>query len=269
MSVNGEETTMRLDRSVGLSLMTVILGLGSGWSMALGGDSAAETALNKKGLTRTGHTFLIEDEKPVLDKMKDVRGIFTSYATAAEKQATVEQMAMQSVQLDQQRAELQANLNMLNQQINASGAARTVRVGRMSVPQNASNNPMLAQKAQMSATLTQIGQTQQALKAQAPQPKDKAALDDDVKKKQEAFKSALSDLRQKVDEVTKKYADLGADETVKKSIDDLVKTSKAKVNLGPSDVFLAGVKELDRAERQFLGKKTPAASKKKTAQTKK
>src|ERR1700722_16383477 len=100
---------MRPDRSFGLSLMILILGLGSNWSTALGGDSAAETALKQKGLTKTGHTFLIEDEKPVLDKMKEVRGIFASYATAAEKQASVEQMAMQSAQLDQQRTELQAN----------------------------------------------------------------------------------------------------------------------------------------------------------------
>jgi hypothetical protein len=257
---------MRPDRSVGLSLaiLILILGLGSSWSTALGGDSAAETALKQKGLTKTGHTFVIEDEKPVLAKMKEVRGIFASYATVAEKQAAVEQMAMQSAELAQQRTELQANLNMLNQQIAASGASRTVRVGRMSVPQTPANNPALAQKAEMTATLAQIGQTQQALKAQTPQPKDKTALDDDVKKKQEAFKAALTDLRQQVDEVTKKYADLGADETVKKAIDDLVKASKAKVNLGPSDTFLAGVKELDKAERQFLGKKAPSASKKKT-----
>ncbi len=115
------------------------------------------------------------------------------------------------------------------------------------------------------SSLAQIGQTQQALKAQAPQPKDKAALLDDVKKKQEAFTTALADLRQQVDEVTKKYADLGADETVKKTIDDMKKAGRVKENLGPSEAFLAGVKALDQAERKFLGKRTPAASKKKTA----
>ena len=117
----------------------------------------------------------------------------------------------------------------------------------------------------MTAALAEIGQAQQSLKAQAIQPKDKTALDTDVKKKEEAFKTALTELRKQVDEVTKKYSELGADETVKKAIDEMKKAGRVKENLGPSDNFLAGVKELDQAERQFLGKRTPAESKKKTA----
>jgi hypothetical protein len=262
---------MKRDRSVGLPMLVIILA--SSCSTAWGGDSAPELALRAKGLTRSGHTFVLEEaEKPVLQKIKEVRGVFATYATAAEKLAAAEQMAMQSVQLEAQRVELQANLNALNQQIAIQGTGMSNSSygrGRYNVRQTAANNPVLAQKAQMTAALAEIGQTQQVMKRQLPQPKEKAALEADVKKKQEDFKSALSDLRQQVDEVTKKYADLGAEETVKKSIDDLVKASKAKVNLGPSDTFLAGVKELDRAERQFLGKKTPAASKKNTAKAKK
>jgi hypothetical protein len=261
---------MRLDRSVGLPLLVLVLASGS--SPALGGDSAAELALKEKGLTRTGHTFVLEEaEKPVLDKMKEVRGVFATYATAAEKLAAAEQMAVQSTQLEAQRVELQANLNALNQQIAIQGTGMpnsSYGRSRYNVRQTAANNPVLAQRAQMTAALAEIGQTQKMLKSQMPQPKEKAALTDDAKKKQEAYKSALADLREKVDEVTKKYTDLGAEEAVKKSLDDLVKASKARVNLGPSDAFLAGVKELDRAERQFLGKKSPAASKK-TAKAKK
>ncbi len=135
---------MSLDRSVGLSLLFLILG--SGWVPTRGADSASEAVLKEKGLTKSGHTFVIEDEKPVLAKMKEVRGIFATYATVAEKQAAAEQVAMQSAQLVQNRAELQANLNMLNQQINASGAARSVRYGRMNIQQTPANNPMLAQE---------------------------------------------------------------------------------------------------------------------------
>ena len=260
---------MMLGRSVGLPLLVLILA--SNGSPARGGDSAAESILKQKGLTKTGHTFIIEDEKPVLAKMKEIRVVFAGYVSVAEKQAAAEQVAMQSAQLEEHRVELQSNLDDLNQQIAIQGTGMSNSSygrGRYNVRQTAANNPVLAEKAQMTAALAEIGQTQKMLKSQMPQPKDKAALDADVKKKQDAFKSALSDLRTQVDEVTRKYADLGADETVKKSIDDLMKASKAKVNLGPSDAFLAGVKELDQAERQFLGKRTPAASKK-TAKSKK
>jgi hypothetical protein len=261
---------MKLGRSVGLPLLVLILA--SNGSPARGGDSAAESALKKKGLTKSGHTFVLEEaEKPVLEKMKEVRGVFATFAAAAEKQAAAEQMAMQSTQLEAQRVELQSNLNALNQQIAIQGTGMpnsSYGRGRYNVRPTAANNPVLAEKAQMTAALAEIGQTQKMLKSQMPQPKDKAALENDVKKKQEALKSALSDLRGQVDEVTRKYADLGADEAVKKPIDELVKSTMAKATLGPSVAFLAGVKELDRAERQFLGKRTPAASKK-TAKSKK
>jgi hypothetical protein len=258
---------MRLDRSIGLPLVIVILG--SCWSPARAGDSAAESALKAKGLTKVGHTFVLEEaEKPVLAKIKEIRGVYASYAAVAEKQAAAEELVMQSAQLDQQRVELQVNLNMLNQQI-ASTPNSSYGRGRYNMPQTPANNPLMAQRAQINATIAEIGQTQRVLKSQAPQPKDKSALDEDVKKKLDVFKLALADLRKDVDEVTKKYTDLGEEATVKKSVDDLVKASKAKVNLGPSDTLLAGMKELDRAERQYLGKKTSAASKKKTAKTKK
>ena len=52
---------MSLNRSVGLSLLFLILG--SGWVRPwcrLG----PEAVLKEKGLTKSGHTFVIEDEKP-------------------------------------------------------------------------------------------------------------------------------------------------------------------------------------------------------------
>ena len=63
-----------------------------------------------------------------------------------------------------------------------------------------------------------------------------------------------------VDRVTKAYAELGAEPPVKKALDDLRKASKAKVDLGPSAAFLAAAKELDQAERRFLGKKATASN---------
>jgi hypothetical protein len=262
---------MRLDRSVGLPLLLFILG--SVGAESRGGDSAAEATLKEKGLAKAGHTWVIEAEKPVLAKMKEIRAIFASYATAAEKQAVAEQVAMQSAQLEEHRVELQSSLDDLNQriveQVTTPQASPFPRQGPNNTPPTAPSNPLIAQRDQIKLQLAEVASTQKALKTQTPPTSNKTALDEDVKKKQEAFKSALSDLRRQVDDVTKKYAELGADQSVKKAIADLMKASKAKVNLGPSDAFLAGVKELDQAERRFLGKKTPSTSKKKTTKSKK
>ena len=259
---------MRPDRLVGIAVLVVALGPARGSAMA--GDSIPEAKLKVKGLTREGRVFVhAEAEKPVVARMREVRGTtFAAFAKAAEKQAAAETVQMQAMQLDQQRLELQANLNLLNQQINAQnssmGGGRYARAAR-SMP-----NPLKAEQQQMTAALNQTTAMQRSVKSQIPSAKDKGIIDDEVKKKAEAFKVDLTELRKMVDEVTKKYADLAADESVKKWIDELQKAGHATMKLGPSEAFARDMKELDQAERQFLGKRTVAHPKKKAvAKTKK
>lgn len=258
---------MRPSRIVGLAL--VIASLGSGRAPALAGDSAAEKALTAKGLTREGRIFVdVEAEKPVLAKIKEVRATsYAAFAAAAEKQAAAEMLQMQSAQLDEQRLELQANLNALNQQISAQNS--TMNYGRYGRMARMMPNPLQAQHQQVQAALNQTNTMQKSVRSQIPSAKDKATIDADVKKKGDTFKTALTELRTMVDDVTKRYAELGNDATVKKSLADLEKTGHAKITLGPSDAFTAGMKELDHAERTFLGKKTAAPAKKKTTKAKK
>jgi hypothetical protein len=266
--IQKKESTMRPHRCVGLPLLFIAVGSVGG--TAAGGDSAAEAALKGKGLTKVGRVFVdVEAEKPVLAKIKEVRASFAGYASLAGKQAASEQYEAQSGHLEEQRVELKANLDDLNQRI-IEQATSTVGNGQQrpgpgnGPPGGAGQaSPLVMQRDQVKSALAEVTVAQKSLKSEAPVVKDKAALDDEVKKKGDAFKSALADLRKMVDEVTKKYADLGADDSVKKPLADLEKAAKAKLKLGPSDAFLAGVKELDQAERRFLGKK-PAATAKKT-----
>ncbi len=250
---------MRPHRLVGLAMLFLTLALGP----AFGGDSAAELALKAKGLTREGRVFVdTAVEKPVLDKMREIRPVFASFVLAAEKQAAAEQLQMQSYMLDEQRAELQANLTLLTQQINAQNASMAgSRYSRMAGSMTA---PLRAQQQQVQAAMNQTTNMQRVTKSQIPSAKDKGAIDEDVKRKGDAFKSALTELRPIVDEATKKYAELNADEKLKKSLGELEKTNHATMKIGPSETFAAAVKELDKAEKQFLGKRTAAPAKKKS-----
>jgi hypothetical protein len=252
---------MRPHRLVGIALL--IVAFEGGWGPALAGDSPAETALKAKGLTRAGRVFVdAEAEKPVLAKMKEVRATsFAAFATAADKQAAAEQLQMQSAQLDEQRATLQANLNALTQQINAENASMGGRYRRMAGSMTA---PLRAQQQQVQAAMNETNNMQKVTKSQIPSAKDKAAIDADVKKKGEVFKSDLTELRTKIDEVTKRYDELNADEKVKKTLAELEKAGHAKMTIGPSEAFAAGMKEIDQAERRFLGKKATAPAKKKS-----
>jgi hypothetical protein len=262
--IREREAKMRLHQPVGLFLLFVVLG----WSgkTSEGADPAAEATLKEKGLTKSVSTYVIDAEKPVLAKMKEVRGLFANYAMLADRQAAAEQATMQAAQLEEHRAELQSSLEDLNERIVEQGSTQSNNFPRPGPPGGQmapQNNPLIAQRDQIKLALAEVSRTQKTLKTQAPQAKDKSTLEEDLKKKEESFKTALTELRQQVDEVTKKYAELGADPSVKKALDTLKKASKANVKLGPSDAFLAAVKQLDQAERQFLGKKTTTVSKKK------
>ena len=257
---------MHAQRPVGLVPLLLSLAIGSNGPPALGGDSPAEAALKEKGLAKSGRVLVLDDEKPALARAKEVRASFAGYAAIAEKQAAAEQAEAHAAMLEERRVELKASLDALNQRIIEQAASQPAggpRPGNGPMGGPGQSSPLILQRDQVKAELADVTLGQKALKAESPAVKDKAALDDEVKKKAEAFKSDLADLRAMFDKVTKKYAELAADEAVKKSLNDLEKATKAKLKLGPSDAFLAAARELDQAERRFLGKKAAAPAKKK------
>src|SRR4051812_28371227 len=115
------EALMRLYPSVGLALLFIAVGaMGT-----RGADSPAASLLKDKGLTRSGVTFVIEGEKPVLAKVKELKALFAGYAAAAEQEAAVKMAATRLAQMEERRVELQDQINQLNQQINEQGYTQT------------------------------------------------------------------------------------------------------------------------------------------------
>jgi hypothetical protein len=262
--VGEKERIMRLNRSAGMPMMFVVLVAGG--LPSRGSDSVAEATLKGKGLTKVARTYVIEAETPALAKMKEIRAALASYGNLADRQATAEQAASYLAQLDEQKAQLQTNLDALNQQINLQGNTQANNLGRAggkNSQQQTYASSLINQRAQVQINMAAIDREQKAVKGQTSQGKAKETLDEETKKASEAFKTALAEARPLVDEVTKKYAELEADEEVKTAMIAAKKASIAKVKLGPSDAFLGAVKELDQAERRFLGKTTTAVSKKK------
>jgi hypothetical protein len=260
---------MRPDRLFKAGLLFIVA-LGPATAPGVAGDSVAEAKLKAKGLSREGRVFVdAQAEKPVLARMKEVRATsYAAFASAAEKQATAENAQMTAAQLQQDHQQYQAALNYLNQAVNAQnssmGGGRYAKYARM-MP-----SELKIEQQQVSMALKQTAANQNAIKGQIPSAKDKAAIDADVKKKGDVFKSDLVELRKMIDEVTQKYATYAADEPVKKSLDELTKAGHATIKLGPSEAFTTAVKEVDHAERQFLGKKPePHAKKKSVAKSRK
>lgn len=244
---------MRPDRYLMLAMLFVVLGVAG----TRGADSPSASVLRKKGLAKSGTTFVVEAEAPVLAKVKELKALFAGYAEANGRQAEAEQVASRLVQLEERRAELQDNLNDLNQQINEQGFARANNAPRPGP--NAPNSwgampQMIAQRNLVKNDLAEIGQEQKTLKAQTSPAQSRSALDEEVRKKAEACRSAVAELRPMVEEVARKYDALAADPSVKAAIGELARATRANLKLGPSDAFKAGIKAIDEAERRLTGK---------------
>lgn len=245
---------MRPRRLVGLWLLGWSVGLGGSWTFA--GDSLAEQALKAKGLTKVARVFSdAEAEKPVLEKFKSAGPVLAAYSAAAEKQAMAEQIPMAVAQLQQERQALQANLNMLNHQVSTQHSGRSGRMARSMGP-----TPAQIEQQQVSAMMKQVTANENALKSKIPSAKDKAAIDGQAREKAEALKATMAELRTVVDDITKKYAEMKVDESVRKSLLELEKSTHAPLTIGPSALLAAGIRDLEHAERQFLGKNPAKAS---------
>ena len=173
--------------------------------------------------------------------------------------------------MEQTRVELKTHLDDLNQRIIEQAASQAGgggggggRGGPGGGGGANATSPLILRRDQIKNTPAEVTVGQKTIKAEAPAVRDKAALDESVKQEGEAFKAALAEIRPMVDDVSKKYADLAADASVKKALADLSKATKANARLGPSDAFAAMVRELDQAERRVLGKKPATVVKKKS-----
>ncbi len=268
---------MRFARACGLPLLLVALNVG--WAPPRE-ETAAERALREKGLTKSATAFVIEDEKPVLAKMKEARAASHAYAAMSDQHATHQQLAQQAGQLEEQRAELQTQVDQLNQQIGENNTSQPnpgppggggmggMGGGPNGFPGRSVVSPLTIQRDQLKATLAEVTTEQKRIKNQSPLPKDTTALEARVKRAEETLKELLADLRKQVDDVKQKYADLDGDATVKQALGE-AKKGNPKLHIGPSDGFNSGVKELTLAERQFLGKRPAAAISKKKSRSKK
>ncbi|APW61839.1 hypothetical protein [Paludisphaera borealis] len=232
-------------------------------------DSPAIAGLKEKGLARSGRFFVIDAEKPVLEKWKEARAVLTDHLATADRMKEAELSTRDLAQLEERRVELQAKLDEMNQQINeqgirqGGGAAGFGQGGNRQggFGQGAFVSQLISQRNMIRMNLAEITSTQKAFKADAGT--DKKTLDAQGKQSLEAAKAVLTELRKSVDAVSKRYAELGSDASVKAALQTLEKDKLGTLKLGPSTEFTSVVKSLEKAERMILGKNTSTVSRKK------
>lgn len=246
--------TVHMGRFVGRALLLAALGA----TGARGADPPAMAVVKQNRLAKSGVTFVVEGETPVLAKVKELKALYAEYVAAASKHSAAEQLTTHLAQLDGRRTELQRNLDELNQRINEQGF---LQVNSSSRPGPSFTNgargalsPWIAQRDLVRNALGEVSQEQAALKPQATRVKDISTSAEDVKAKADACKPAVDELRPMIADVTRKYAELEAIASLKAAIGELATASRANLKLGPSEAFRSAVKAVDEAERRLYRK---------------
>ena len=259
-----------------------------GWATC---STAAEPAatLAAKGLTKSGRVYVVDGERALAARWKDVRPTLAAYAQLTERQGHASESATRQTELEEQRLDGQNRLAELNQQILEQSMAQASQgnnrpgggpgfggpgggnfgsngpgMSGNSPGWNFGPTPLQMEREQVKQHLAEIAEEQKQLRSQATPPQDRAGLDESARKKEEQARKILSELRALVKQVDETYTGLGVDAEVKAALDDLARSTKAAVKLGPSDAHLAVVRAINQAERKLTGESTASARKGKT-----
>jgi hypothetical protein len=229
-------------------------------SLSLADEPAGVDVLEKKGLTRSGRFFVIQAETTVLEKWKATRVILADHAATIRRKDEADFATRRRAGLDDRRAELQRNLDELNQRINEQGfQPGNGRLGGFG--QGTYATQLIAQRDMLRMSLSEVNSAQQFLKAESsPDPKN---LEAESQKSLEAARAALSGVRAAVNSALKEYDGLDADASVRAALLGLEKQKLGTFKLGPSPAFKTAVKALESAERTVLAKRTGTAPRKK------
>jgi aspartyl protease family protein len=211
-------------------------------------DAAPSEVLRDLGLTRSGTTWVLAEEKTVLKDLRDARDLYRQFAEgvmgqqelafgAQNRQATVLQLREQTEFMGQQIAQLDQQLEALNY----PGAGGLVQQQRNQISQQ--RNQIVAAN---NRAVNQLNTLQE--QAKDPEQDLRFQLNAEVDTSREKYMQAVFDLRKSVDDVLAKYNGLEKNPKVIKALADLSASTKNKHKLGPSKALQDAMKVLGKAE---------------------
>ncbi len=206
------------------------------WSTCARGDDAkaAEAVLKDKGLRRLGTAYVVAGEAEVQKRLNEARAAYREMVAGTNQRQMI----------DYQTRENKALIRELTEE-------------RLAVNQQLTQPLPAAQRNQLVAMANGLTDRLNLLIGQEREAADKGGLDAGIARRREAYIQGVLDLRGLVDAANESYKALADDPDVKRALDGLNATTKAKLTLGPSKAFLANVKLLENAEKSVLTENVP------------
>ncbi len=212
----------------------IVLGIALLATTARGDDKAAEAILKEKGLRRVGTTYVVAGEAEVQKRLNEARAAYREMRAGQDQRAAIDYQTRENKQL----------IAALTEQ-------------RMELNQQLAQPMPAAQHNQLVAMVNGVSDRLNLLIRHERDGEVKDELGAAIARRREAYIQGVLDLRGMVDSANEAYKTLADDPEVKQALDDVGKTTKAKLMLGPSKAFLANVKLLENAEKSVLTENVP------------
>ncbi len=197
-------------------------------------DKTPEAVLKEKGLRRVGTTYVVAGEAEVQKRLNEARAAYREMRAGQDQRAAIEYQTRENKQL----------IAALTEQ-------------RMELNQQLANPLPAAQHNQLVAMVNGVTDRLNLLIRHERDGETRDELGAAIARRREAYIQGVLDLRGMVDSANEAYKALADDPEVKAALEEVGKTTKAKLTLGPSKAFLANVKLLENAEKSVLTENVP------------
>jgi predicted nucleic acid-binding Zn-ribbon protein len=210
-------------------------------------DGQPVEVLKAQGLKRAaGSTWVLVDEAMILKNAREASSLSMQLRTAQEQQQALDagnqnpQVLMENYR--QQIDRLSQRIHAYDQELanlGPGGGNQAANVYHNILVQE--RNAIVVEQRRLSSVINNLagqrGQFQEL----------KQQFNGEVARLRESYMQAISSLRQSVDEITAKYAELNGKEEVVKALKDLSASSKTRQKLGPAKELAAVIKWLTKS----------------------
>jgi hypothetical protein len=256
---------MSRNRSLWAAGLLAVLGALQG-TAAVADLEAPEEVLKSRGLTKSGSAYVVALEADFREKYAKVEPLYRQLRELYTKLFAIAKYQYEYDDMDQQ-------YDMVTEQL------RNVQAEQDAFP-STSNSVLKQQWAELLELERQLRLQRNALNRELNlryknlvSDRQKEKLSDEFQKQRENFLKEAQAPRALAEEIKKRYGELSKDPAVKKALDELRRSTKSSISLGPSAEFRKKSTQLKNAEaelspRNFVRKSTGKKAQKSQAERK-
>jgi hypothetical protein len=214
--------------SLAVASLAVVAALGN--AAAPAADPTPEKVLEGRGLKRSGMLYVVDAESDFIPQVAKLQPSYRQLKATYDKLATIVQTQAAYDQLNDEWTLVNERLRNVQAEIDTHPP-----LNNNDLRQNWNN--LLEAERQLRFRYNELGRDVNLLYRRLVPDAEKERVQGEFKKQREDFLAKSKELRTQSDKIKAEYDELARDDAVKKALETLKVSTKARITLGPSPGF--------------------------------